>query len=130
MYPIEARKANPGDEVQALTVDPDGFLWVGMLQQGPGMGLGRMERGAFRSFVTPGFDGSKLAVAAMTLDRDGSLWLGTEGNGLFRISGNAVEHYGRAEGLSSNIVQSLFQGREGLLWVTTSNGIDSFCDPA
>ncbi|MGB9431119.1 MAG: two-component regulator propeller domain-containing protein, partial [Candidatus Acidiferrum sp.] len=51
------------------------------------------------------------------------------GNGLFRIRKDVVEHYGRAEGLSSDFVNDLFADREGILWVTTTNGIDSFRDP-
>jgi len=130
IYPIKALRSNPGVEVQALARDSEGYLWVGLLQQGPGKGLGRMEDGVFKSFVTQGFDGSKLAVAAIRADREGSVWVGTVGGGLYRIHGNVVEHYGRAEGLSSDAVQNLFEDREGLLWVTTSNGVDSFRDPA
>ena len=55
--------------------------------------------------------------------------MGTLGNGLFRIRGDDVEHYGKAEGLSSDFVNDLFLDREGILWVTTTNGIDSFRDP-
>ena len=90
---------------------------------------GRLENGVFKSFVVPGFDGSKLAVFALNLDRDGSLWVGTLGNGLFRIRGNVVDHDGRTEGLSSEYVNDLFADREGILWVMTTNGIDSFRDP-
>ena len=129
IYPIEALKMNSDDGVNALALDPDGTLWIGLLPQGPGKGLGRLENGVFKSFVAPGFDGSKLAVFALDFDRDGSLWVGTLGNGLFRIRGNVVEHYGRAEGLSSDLVNDLFEDREGILWVTTTNGIDSFRDP-
>ena len=129
VYPIEALKTNSGDGVNALALDSNGTLWVGLLPQGPGKGLGRLENGVFKSFVAPGFDGSKLAVFALTLDRDGSLWVGTLGNGLFRIRGDVVEHYGRAESLSSEFVHDLFQDREGILWVTTTNGIDSFREP-
>ena len=82
-----------------------------------------------KSFAAPGFDGSKLAVFALTPDRDGNLWVGTLGNGLFRIRGGVVERSGRAEGLSSDFVHDLFEDREGILWVTTTNGIDSFRDP-
>ncbi|HTG14023.1 MAG TPA: two-component regulator propeller domain-containing protein [Blastocatellia bacterium] len=130
VYPIEALKSNSNDGVAALALDSDGSLWVGLLPQGPGKGLGRLERGVFKSFVTPGFDGSKLAVFAMTVDHDGSLWVGTIGNGLFRIRGTSVEHYGRAEGLSGDSVQALYEDREGILWVTTTNGIDRFRDAA
>ncbi len=87
-------------------------------------------RTVFSSHLLPlGFDGSKLAVFALNFDRDGSLWVGTLGNGLFRIRGNVVEHYGREEGLSSDLVNDLFEDREGILWVTTTNGIDSFREP-
>ena len=130
VYPIEALKSNIGDGVAALALDSEGSLWVGLLAQGPGKGLGRLEGGVFRSFVTPGFDGSKLAVFAMTVDRDGSLWVGTIGDGLFRIRGTSVEHYGRAEGLSGDDVKGLYEDREGNLWVTTTNGIDRFREAA
>ncbi len=129
VYPIEALKINSGDGVSALTLDSNGSLWIGLLPQGAGEGLGRLENGLFKSFVTPGFDGSKLNVIAQTLDRNGSLWVGTLGNGLYRIRGDVVEHYGRAEGLSGDYVNDLFEDREGILWVTTTNGIDSFRDP-
>jgi len=129
VYPIEALKTNSGDGVNALALDSNGSLWVGLVPSGPGEGLGRLEKGVFTPFVTPGFDGSKLSVFALTLDRDGSLWVGTIGKGLFSIRGDVVEHYGRAEGLSSDFVNDLFADREGILWVTTTNGIDSFRDP-
>jgi signal transduction histidine kinase/ligand-binding sensor domain-containing protein len=129
VYPIEALKTNSSDGVNALALESDGTLWIGLLAQGPGKGLGRLENGVFKSFVAPGLDGSKLSVFALNFDRDGSLWVGTLGNGLFRIRGNVVEHFGRAEGLSSDMVNDLFEDREGILWATTTNGIDSFRDP-
>ena len=55
--------------------------------------------------------------------------MGTSGNGLFRIRGDVVEHYGQAEGLSGDFVIDLFADREGILWVTTTKGVDSFRDP-
>jgi ligand-binding sensor domain-containing protein len=69
VYPIEALKSQIGDAVAALAFDAEGSLWVGILLEGPGKGLGRLERGVFKPFVTPGFDGSKLAIFAMALDR-------------------------------------------------------------
>jgi signal transduction histidine kinase/ligand-binding sensor domain-containing protein len=129
VYPIEGLKTNSDDGINALALDSNGTLWVGMLPQGPGKGLGRLENGVFQSFMAPGFDGSKLSVFALNFDRDGSLWVGTSGNGLLRIRGNSVEHYGRADGLSSDYVNDLLEDREGILWVTTTNGIDSFRAP-
>jgi hypothetical protein len=41
-----------------------------------------------------------------------------------------VEHYSHTEGLSSDSVWTLFEDREGIVWATTPNGLDSFRDPA
>jgi signal transduction histidine kinase/streptogramin lyase len=128
-YSIGALKSNTGQGVNALALGADGTLWVGLLPQGPGLGLGRLVNGVFQSFVVPGFDGNKVAVQSMTFDREGNLWVGTLGDGLFRIRGNVVEHYGRKEGLSSDSVNDLFEDKEGILWAATTNGIDSFRDP-
>ncbi|MBL8292748.1 MAG: PAS domain-containing protein, partial [Bryobacterales bacterium] len=58
----------------------------------------------------------------------GSLWLGSSDNGLYRLYGGRVDHFGAADGLSSNTVISLFEDREGNLWVATSKGLDFFRD--
>ena len=49
-------------------------------------------------------------------DHDGNLWVGTKARGLFRIHGNAVEHYGPYDGLSGDSVYALFEDREGIVW--------------
>ncbi len=130
IYPIEALKSNVGQHgIVSLALGPDGSLWVGILAEGPGLGLGRLKEGAVKSFVTSNFDGSKVEVFATTFDHDGNLWVATQGKGLFRIHGNVVDHYGRTDGLSSDAVHVLFEDREGILWAGTTNGIDSFRDP-
>ena len=78
--------------------------------------------------MTENFDGSKLAVQSMIFDRDGNLWVGTNGMGIYRIHGSAVNHYGRTEGLSSDNVNALFVDREGILWAATTEGVDKFRD--
>ena len=130
LYPIEGLKHNAGGiGVNSLARDTDGSVWVGILKTGPGLGLGRLTKGVFKSFVTAGFDGSKIPVSSMTVDRDGNLWVGTTNQGLFRIHGDVVDHYGRAEGLSGDFVEGFFEDRDGTFWVSTTNGLDSFRDP-
>ncbi|MGB9031393.1 MAG: triple tyrosine motif-containing protein, partial [Acidobacteriaceae bacterium] len=48
--------------------------------------------------------------------------------GVFRVRGDRVEHFDRADGLSSNSVNSFYQDQEGTIWVVTSAGIDNFRD--
>jgi len=113
-------------QVVSLVQQADGTLWVGML----GGGLAQWKNGAVKPFVTPIFDGSKVAVTRMISDRQGNLWISTDSKGVFRINGNSVEHYGHTEGLSSEAVWTLFEDKEGIVWAAGTNGIDSFRDPA
>ena len=130
-YPIEALNSNAGQlGIVSLARGRDGALWVGMMAEGRGLGLGRLMGGIVKPFVTPTFDGSKVVVNPMISDRDGNLWVGTLGKGIFRIHDNVVDHYQQMDGLSSDTVLDLFEDREGIVWAVTSNGIDSFRDPS
>jgi signal transduction histidine kinase/streptogramin lyase len=118
-----------GDEVQSLALGPDRTLWVGISGEGPGRGLQQLKDGVLKPLRTPTFDGSSLDIGTLMFDRDGNLWIGTVGKGLFRIHGNAVEHYDHTNGLSGDSVWALFEDREGIVWAGTTSGIDSFRDP-
>ena len=113
-------------DLASLACGPDGTLWLGTDE---GLGLARFKDGAVKPFVTPTFDGSRLAVTSMMFDRDGNLWVGTDAKGLFRIYGNTVEPYGHTEGLSGDSVWALFEDREGIVWAGSTSGIDRFRDP-
>ena len=113
-------------DLASLACGPDGTLWLGTDE---GLGLARFKDGAVKPFLTPTFDGSRLAVTSMMFDRDGNLWVGTDAKGLFRIYGNTVEAYGHTEGLSGDSVWALFEDREGIVWAGSTSGIDSFRDP-
>ena len=129
-YPIKALKSNAGaDGIISLVRGADGVLWVGIASEGRGLGLGRLIGGVFRPFVTPAFDGSKVAVSGMVFDRDGNLWVATYSKGVFRIRDNVVDHYDHTDGLSGDSVDSVFEDREGIVWAATVSGIDSFRDP-
>jgi signal transduction histidine kinase/ligand-binding sensor domain-containing protein len=119
-----------GGQVVSLVPEVGGSLWVGMITEGPGLGLAKWKNGIIKPFVTSTFDGSKVGVTRIISDRHGHIWVSTDGKGVFCIHGNDVDHYGRIEGLSSDSVWSLFEDREGIIWAATSNGIDSFRDPA
>ncbi|MGO9437775.1 MAG: two-component regulator propeller domain-containing protein [Terracidiphilus sp.] len=131
MYLIEALNSNAGQlGIVSLARGRDGVLWVGIMAEGRGLGLGRLIGGIVEPFVTPTFDGSKLVVNPMMSDRDGNLWVGTLGKGIFRIHDNVVDHYQQTDGLSSDSILDLFEDRDGIVWAVTSNGIDSFRDPS
>ncbi len=88
---------------------------------------------ATRSWLDPAFKG-----AGLRFDRDGGMWLSTAG-GVARVrdlralhapgSGGAPaqpEYFGTQQGLSSEVVWTLFEDREGSIWAGTANGLDRF----
>ena len=115
--------------VGSLALARDGSIWVGMLSGGHGAGLQQFINGAWKPFIAQHFDSSTLAVNALLLDRENTLWVGTS-QGLYRIRGQQVDHFGSSDGLSSDSVSEmgLYEDREGNMWVATSLGLDCFRD--
>jgi signal transduction histidine kinase len=52
----------------------------------------------------------------------------TGDRGIYRIRGEAVEHFGSADGLSNDYSGPFFEDREGTVWVMTLDGLESFRD--
>ena len=59
-------------------------------------------------------------------DRDGGLWIGTVQRGLIHVYRGGTEVFTKADGLSGDIVLSVFEDREGDIWVATTGGLDRF----
>ena len=114
--------------ISSIVVEADGSLWTGIDTEGPRLGLRTFVEGAWKSYRTLEFDGSKVAVIALLRDRENALWVGTVKHGIYRIYQNKIEHFSSADGLSSDFVYKFFEDREGNVWVTTSKGIDNFRD--
>jgi len=112
--------------VSDIVPTSDGFLWVGIDRSGTGLGLQQFVSGMWKTFVADGFDGSKIRVLGLLLDHQNALWVATDDNGIYRICGAKVEHFGLADGLSSDNVTQIVEDREGNVWAITSKGIDNF----
>jgi PAS domain S-box-containing protein len=129
IYSPPKLRSNAGQTgIRSLVENFDGSLSVGIMAAGPGLGLERFRNGVLTPVVLPNFDGSKLTINTMMEDSDKSLWIATDGNGIYRIHGQAADHFGRADGLSSDTVFDLYEGDDGIVWAATSNGIDNFRD--
>ncbi len=61
-------------------------------------------------------------VLSMAQDGQGFLWIGTE-TGLYRYDGNGVTHFGRAEGVPSDLVELVLAAPDGSVWVRSRKGI-------
>ncbi|MBV8843520.1 MAG: hypothetical protein JO307_11985, partial [Bryobacterales bacterium] len=69
---------------------------------------------------------SPLSAQCLLRDRDGGLWIGTSAHGLVHSYQGKTSVFTHADGLSSDLVVSLFEDREGSVWVATPNGLDQF----
>ena len=115
-----------GDGVVGLAAGAAGSVWAAMDGVGPGLGVRYYSDGSFVSYVVPGFDGATIRAVALLLDRHQTLWVGTESQGLYHIHDGHADHYGAARGLTGERVNSIYEDREGNLWITTDKGVDLF----
>jgi signal transduction histidine kinase/ligand-binding sensor domain-containing protein len=123
-----ALKGNQADGVRGIVAARDGSVWLGFARRGPGLGLQKVINGTLKPFISRELDSSTLDVITLLLDRQNSLWIGTISQGIFRIHDGAVDHFGTADGLSSDYILQLYEDHEGDVWVATSRGIDCFRD--
>jgi signal transduction histidine kinase/ligand-binding sensor domain-containing protein len=127
-YMEEQMDHPPGDGVVGLAAGAAGSVWIAMDGVGPGLGVRYYSNGSFRSYVVPGFDGATVRATALFVDRQQTLWVGTESQGLYHIHDGHADHYGAAQGLTGDEVHSIYEDKEGNLWITTDKGVDLFRD--
>src|SRR5262245_1636208 len=72
----------------------------------------------------------RIFPSAVHVDRTGHAWIGTVDSGLYRVAirgdRRIIEHVGKLEGLTSDVVLCVFEDREGNIWVAGSNGLNRF----
>ena len=80
---------------------------------------GLAQRYSFREY-TQGL--GNLNISGLAQDRTGFLWVGTQ-NGLYRYDGSQFQGFGEGQGLPDRVIQTLFIGPDGTLWVASSTSI-------
>lgn len=117
--------------VRYITADHDNWMWVGTNN-----GLCVFHPDSIienpDSYYLYNYDqGDLLAsrVKCLFFDSKCRMWVGTMGGGLSMCepSGNysnlTFTHYGKSEGLTNNIIQSIQEDNNGKIWVATEYGI-------
>jgi ligand-binding sensor domain-containing protein len=65
-------------------------------------------------------------VFAILAAKDGSVWAGTWGGGAARFDGKAWRNLTSQDGLAGNIVYSIAQQPDGVLWFGTNRGLSRY----
>lgn len=114
-----ARVHDAKDPVR-VSVDSTGRMWITDVRQG---------------FTAVGGPGRLHAAPRMGLghviihDRHDTMWVGTRGQGLWRVRHDpksndvSIQQITVGEGLSSNTIRSVFEDRDGNMWVGTDSGL-------
>ena len=123
------------NRAEMLARAPDGKLWVADLVRS--VRPATIQRDGIR-YVHPEI---QVGSMAFLFDRDGTLWITTVADGLRRVrntaalgpedigrSSDAVDKFLARDGLSSDVVASIFEDREGVIWCGTEAGLDCFCE--
>jgi len=116
--PIERRRltgAYPEQSILAMAKDTDGEL----LLLTPA-GLFRIEGGRLsppEPLSLPANGAELPKVRNLLVDREGNLWVGMIGTGLARLRPAPLTAYGKDEGVSDSSFSTVFQDREGRVWL-------------
>ena len=59
-------------------------------------------------------------------DKDGNLWFGTNGDGVIRYDGDALEYFSIIEGFGGVAVRGIVEDQEGNVWFGTERGLTKY----
>jgi signal transduction histidine kinase/ligand-binding sensor domain-containing protein/DNA-binding response OmpR family regulator len=107
----------PKERVSAFREDRTGALWIGTVS-----GLYRWKNGLLHDYSQEAGIGT-TNVRALVEDQEGTLWIATHGRGLLRLQNGRFTTFTTRDGLSDDIVESLYADEHGL-WVGTVRGLD------
>lgn len=98
------------DRVNSIFEDREGNLWIGCRD-----GLGQLRSRAVTT-LTKQQGLTHNTATSVFLDRSTNLWVGFWGGGVNKIENGKTTAYTTHEGLSSDVVLTIHQGRQGDLW--------------
>jgi signal transduction histidine kinase/ligand-binding sensor domain-containing protein/CheY-like chemotaxis protein len=124
--PGNANSLSYPDVIAVMEVS-NGDIWVGTRSNGidvfrPGVGL----VDSFRADKTKEFALQDGSIAALLESSDGTIWVGGRQTGLYRYQPKThdFKHYDKNNGLSSNVIKRLLEGKKGELWIGTGFGLN------
>lgn len=129
-------------ELQARFIDLPNALSTSPCESVLNVNSGKLLFGGYGKFMMYNQQTNKLSefefnlgeVSSMVSDKEGYIWVGTNYNGLYKLRINEeeikIEHnfkknINHSNGISSNLITSLYISNDDILWIgTIGNGID------
>jgi len=106
------------NRINALIEDAGGLLIA------QNSGITRLKNGKAEAYPFPGLE---FKPRRLLRDRDGGLWIGASiDHGLLHRHQGRTDRFTQSDGLSGGAISSLFEDREGNIWVATVDGLDRF----
>ncbi|MFK8045895.1 MAG: two-component regulator propeller domain-containing protein [Crocinitomicaceae bacterium] len=107
--------------VRSITQDHNGNLWVGTDQ---GISIIDPSEKEISSKLKVNFNLPHKKIRSLLADSN-KVWIGTD-NGLCKIQDGKLSVYTKADGLTDNIILSLFIDKQSNLWIGTNNGLSRY----
>jgi len=127
--PGPAKRYPTSTELIGLSKTDEGRLLMAI----HGAGLLQLVGNKLESYPVRASINSKMPLGDHDLDanrvlrdRDGGLWIGSVERGLIHSHHGQTDVFTKADGLSGDVVLSLFEDREGNIWISTTGGLDRF----
>lgn len=107
---------NTGD-ISVVVQDKNGVIWIGTYRNG----LYSLNKGEINRYKKE-FSGK--VIRTMLVDHKNRLWIGTSGKNasLVKLEDGKIMAYSGKDGLSSNIILSLYEDRDHNLWLGSNGG--------
>ncbi len=114
--PLEKITGNISGIAQAA----DGTIWISTAR-----GVAYLKNGRFHLLNNmPGLPAQPYSN--ILIDRKGAIWLSTFGNGIYRFNGKTAQNFRLEHGLGNKIVYSLFEAKNGTIWIGHYGGITKY----
>jgi signal transduction histidine kinase/ligand-binding sensor domain-containing protein len=110
--------------IRALTEGEDGTLLITFRG-----GIQQFSHGRTTPYFRPGVN-QQFQSQKLLRDRDDGLWIGTSSRGLVHLHHGRTDIFSTSQGLSGDYVLTIFEDREGSVWVVTTGGLDRFRETA
>ena len=122
----------PDNHIRSLAVDNHNNLWVGCFEGG--LSMYNRKTGDFVNFKEMGLDDQALGsdqILNIHIENDSTFWIATYGGGLTKLifgerNGIRYKRYSHDPNdnstISDNRVYTIFEGKQGTLWIGTFGG--------